>query len=110
MRVWNELDFERKRECRLHLSIIVRRISKYVASGSPGALWTRELIEKSRSDTYPNLRLIIIAVDPAVTANEDSDDTGIVVIGLGVDGHGYVLRDLTCHRLATPPLFTSPMM
>jgi phage terminase large subunit-like protein len=70
---------------------------------SPGALWTRELIEKSRSDSYPDLRLIIIAVDPAVTANEDSDNTGIVVIGLGVDGHGYVLRDLTCHLLATGP-------
>jgi hypothetical protein len=53
------------------------------------------------------LALIIIAIDPAVTANEDSDDTGIVVIGLGVDGHGYVLRDLTCHLLATEYVATA---
>jgi len=72
-----------------------------ILDDSPGALWTRELIEKSRTDTHPELVLIILAVDPAVTANEDSDDTGIVVIGLGVDGHGYVLRDLSCHLLAT---------
>ena len=74
-----------------------------ILDDSPGALWTRELIEKSRRDTYPDLRLIIIAVDPAVTANEDSDDTGIIVIGLGVDNHGYVLRDLSCHLPATGP-------
>jgi phage terminase large subunit-like protein len=74
-----------------------------ILDDAPGALWTRQLIEKCRRDTHPDLRLIIIAIDPAVTANEESDDTGIIVIGLGVDGHGYVLRDLTCHLPATGP-------
>jgi phage terminase large subunit-like protein len=74
-----------------------------ILDDAPGALWSRELIEKSRRDTYPDLRMIIIAIDPAVTANEDSDDTGIIVIGLGVDNHGYVLRDLSCHLPATGP-------
>jgi len=41
----------------------------------------------------PELRRIVVAVDPAVTANATSDETGIVVAALGVDGHGYVLED-----------------
>lgn len=40
---------------------------------------------------------IVVAVDPAVTSGEDSDDTGIIVAGVGRDGDGYVLDDLTCH-------------
>lgn len=59
---------------------------------------------------YSELRRIVVGVDPAVTSGEDSDDTGIVVVGRGpcqpetckLDrslcmGHGYVLDDLTCH-------------
>jgi phage terminase large subunit-like protein len=38
---------------------------------------------------------IVVAIDPAVTASEDSDETGLVVCGLGTDGLGYVLRDLS---------------
>src|ERR1700683_1795257 len=61
----------------------------------------------SRSD----FRRIVVAIDPAVSANEDSDDTGIIVVARGphqaqtckleglatCPGHGYVLDDLTCH-------------
>lgn len=44
-----------------------------------------------------DLTRIVVAVDPAVTSGEDSDDTGIIVAGLGKDGDGYVLADETCH-------------
>lgn len=40
---------------------------------------------------------IVVAIDPATTSGENSDNTGIVVAGLGKDGDGYVLADLTCH-------------
>ena len=63
-----------------------------------GALWTRELIETSRVskiDREAFLR-IVVAVDPAVTAGEHSDETGIIVAGIDRDGQGYVLDDLTC--------------
>lgn len=43
-----------------------------------------------------DLQRIVVAIDPAVTSGEDADFTGIVVAGKGVDGHGYVLDDLTC--------------
>jgi phage terminase large subunit-like protein len=59
-------------------------------------LWTRNLIERSRVDRYPELIRIVIGVDPAVTSGEDSDSTGIVIVGLGINGHAYVLQDLTC--------------
>lgn len=43
----------------------------------------------------PSLSRIVVAVDPSVTANKSSDETGIAVVGLGKDGHCYVLEDGT---------------
>jgi len=63
-----------------------------------GALWSRDLIEKNRvdEDDLVELKRVVVAIDPAVTANEKSDETGIVVAGLGVDNIAYVLADKTC--------------
>jgi phage terminase large subunit-like protein len=60
-----------------------------------GALWKRDTINALRVAEHPPLSRIVVAVDPAVTANKDSDETGIIVAGRGVDGHGYVLADLS---------------
>lgn len=61
-----------------------------------GALWTMATIEASRVDVVPcDLRRVVVAVDPATTSGEDSDETGIVVVGEGVDGAAYVLEDLS---------------
>jgi phage terminase large subunit-like protein len=49
------------------------------------------------------LKRIVIGVDPAVTANEDSDLTGIVAAGLGVDGEYYILADNSL--IQTPALW-----
>lgn len=38
----------------------------------------------------------VVAVDPAVTANASSDETGIIVAGKGDDGRYYVLDDESC--------------
>jgi predicted phage terminase large subunit-like protein len=62
----------------------------------PGALWQRSAIDTARIKQAPELRRVVVAIDPAVTSGEDSDETGIVVAGIGVDGHGYVLADRTC--------------
>jgi phage terminase large subunit-like protein len=59
----------------------------------PGALWTRDLLERCRVEKAPPLRRIVVAIDPAVSVTEGSDETGIIVAGLGVDTHGYVLED-----------------
>lgn len=60
-----------------------------------GALWRSETIEKNRVEKLPQLRQVIVSIDPAVTAKEDSDMTGIVVLGRDADNHVYVLEDLT---------------
>lgn len=61
-----------------------------------GALWTREMIEEARETSTPDLARIVVAIDPAVSSNEDSAETGIVVAGIskGAD-HGYVLADMS---------------
>jgi predicted phage terminase large subunit-like protein len=41
------------------------------------------------------LRRIVIAVDPAVSNHEGSDETGIIVAGLGQDNHVYIIEDLS---------------
>jgi phage terminase large subunit-like protein len=70
----------------------------------PGALWRRDDIDATRhKGGRPErsfFRRVVVAVDPATTSRENSDETGIIVAGLGHNGHGYVLDDLTCR--ATP--------
>jgi predicted phage terminase large subunit-like protein len=61
----------------------------------PGALWQREWIERDRVDKAPDMRRIVVAIDPAASSGEDADETGIVVCGVGTDGRGYVLEDLS---------------
>lgn len=58
----------------------------------PGALWTRDMIERTRLRAAPDLQRIVIAIDPAVTSGEDADETGIVVAGIAGD-KVYVLAD-----------------
>ena len=60
-----------------------------------GALWTHDLIDRNRikAGQEPPMRRVIIGVDPATTYGENSDNTGIVVAGLGEDNHVYVLAD-----------------
>lgn len=60
-----------------------------------GALWNRKMIENARVQEAPNLIRVVVAVDPAVTSGEDSDETGIIVAGLSADGHFYILDDKT---------------
>ncbi len=63
---------------------------------TPGALWTHGMIEAGRVEAHPPLKRVVVAIDPAVTAGEDSDATGIVAAGVSHDGHVYVLDDRTC--------------
>lgn len=56
-----------------------------------GALWNYGIIH--RVSEIPKMKKIVVAVDPAVTSNPDSDEHGIIVCGLGFDEKGYVLDD-----------------
>lgn len=58
-----------------------------------GALWNRDLIERRRVAVVPEMRRIVIGVDPPITAHGDA--CGIIAVGLGVDDKAYVLADHT---------------
>ena len=64
-----------------------------VLEDCPGALWSWELVAKSWVELAPTLELIVIGVDPAMSEDGAGAETGIVVVGLGDDGHAYVLED-----------------
>ena len=48
---------------------------------TPGALWTRAMIEAAQTAHMPPLSRIVVAVDPPVTGRVTSDACGIVVAG-----------------------------
>lgn len=57
-----------------------------------GALWKQDRIVYAQGP-LPPLTRIVVGVDPALTGRDTSDETGIVVVGLGSDGRLYVLED-----------------
>lgn len=70
------------------------------ADATPNALFSQESIDKWRviDGRLPDMVRVVVAVDPSGsgdTDNADNDAIGIVVCGLGDDGNGYLLEDLT---------------
>lgn len=59
----------------------------------PGALLHRPMLDALRVASAPVLTRVVVGVDPAATATEASDETGIMACGKGEDGHLYVLAD-----------------
>ncbi|WP_028031391.1 DNA-packaging protein [Gemmobacter nectariphilus] len=65
-----------------------------------GALWTSAGIEAARVDEVPRLDRVVVAVDPPVTGTNTSDECGIVVVGVQMQGapqewRAFVLEDAT---------------
>lgn len=60
-----------------------------------GALWSRNVLTATRvaADAVPALERIVVAVDPAITAKAESNETGVIVAARGTNGHGYILED-----------------
>lgn len=110
-----------------------QEIHAQLIEDAPGALWLNESFRRSTlplTTQLPPLSRITVAVDPAVTATETSDDTGIAVVARTrgpcpicfPDGqtpdltlphmsdlatlpaptaHGFLLQDATCHLPAS---------
>jgi phage terminase large subunit-like protein len=67
---------------------------------TPNALFIDENLERWRvvDSDLPDMLRLVVAVDPSGAEDDeniDNDEIGISVCGLGVDGNGYVLQDLT---------------
>lgn len=67
---------------------------------TPGALWNLAQFEapgfRVGLAEVPDLVRVVTAVDPAVTSGEDSDETGIVTVGIDHGGDLWVLADDSC--------------
>jgi phage terminase large subunit-like protein len=80
-----------------------QELSAEILDDVPDALWTRAALDRDRRkpDKVPELKRVVVAIDPAAKKNEVVEDgaaTGIVVAAVGEDGRGYVLDDATCRE------------
>ena len=58
-----------------------------------GALWTQEMIEQAyQRKLSATCERIVVGIDPAITAGEESASTGIIVAGK-IKDKGYILED-----------------
>lgn len=57
---------------------------------APGALWKHAMLDDLRVSEFPELKRIVVGVDPTGSI---TNECGIVVAGLAVNGHAYVLAD-----------------
>ena len=58
------------------------------------ALWRRSIIKRYNKDKkLPDFVRVVVAVDPAISTEAGSDETGIVAVGLDKTGQAYVLED-----------------
>jgi phage terminase large subunit-like protein len=71
-----------------------------------GALWNRDVLDRNRvmkdefylddgEFDFGKFRRIVIGFDPSMSISERSDEHGIIVAGEGVDGHGYLIADVS---------------
>lgn len=60
-----------------------------------GALWTDVMISDALCNAYGEITYTVVAVDPAVTNQANSDETGIVVAGIDDMKQGVILDDLS---------------
>jgi phage terminase large subunit-like protein len=70
-----------------------------LVSDNPDALWRRDTIELNRRKVVPDMKRIVVAVDPPATSHAKSNACGIVCVGLGMDGRCYVLEDASVKRM-----------
>jgi phage terminase large subunit-like protein len=60
-----------------------------------GALWKYAMLDQYRVNVAPDMRRIVVAIDPAVSTNRTSDETGIIAAGQGIDKQYYPLADVS---------------
>lgn len=61
--------------------------------GAEGELWDEVMIERQRVKAHPEIQRVIVAIDPAISSNEKSDETGIIVVSRDSTGNAYVIAD-----------------
>jgi len=57
-----------------------------------GAIWTKDIIDRNRKESAPEMGRVLVGIDPAISSEEQSNETGIITGGLSGE-EGYVLAD-----------------
>lgn len=70
-----------------------QELNAEILDDNPSALWQRKNIDELRVKEPPRMKRVVVAVDPAVTSSDESDETGIVAAGIGIDDQFYILSD-----------------
>lgn len=71
---------------------------EFVMTDDESAIFNIDIINKNRIEKIPEdvkIDKIIVALDPSVSANENSDEAGIVVVARSEDKKAYLLEDLS---------------
>lgn len=74
-------------------AMVQQEIHAQFVDGAAGELWDEVIIERQRIKVTPELKRITVNIDPAISNNAESDETGITVTGKDGNGNGYVLED-----------------
>ena len=77
-----------------HTTLGAQEIFGQIILDNSNRVWKPETI-KYREMDKDCMERIVIGVDPSVTVSEKSDETGIIVAGMGFDDKMYVLDDLS---------------
>lgn len=69
----------------------------------PGALWKRDLIDELRISVHDfnlsDMVKLVVAIDPSMSSITERDsETGMIIAGLGKNGHAYVIEDCSALR------------
>jgi len=79
-----------------------QELNAEILEDRPGALWTLKAIDADRVSRLPELRRVVVGVDPAVSSGDESAEWGIVCVAEGTSPSGqewpphyYVLEDLS---------------
>jgi phage terminase large subunit-like protein len=79
-----------------------QELNAEILEDRPGALWTLKAIDTDRVSRLPELRRVVVGVDPAVSSGDESAEWGIVCVAEGASPSGqewpphyYVLDDLS---------------
>jgi phage terminase large subunit-like protein len=86
--------FQRKLQAAKDTRLGRQEIFGEILDDSVGELWSYSDISTTDPEDVPELKRIVVGLDPSVS-NDEGDEAGIVVVGEGVDGVAYVLADLS---------------
>ena len=82
----------------VHHGLGRQELDAEILEDNPHALWQRDQIDRCRIDEPPELRRVVVAVDPPATSSPGNSACGIVCAGIDFSGRGVVLEDATLDR------------